>query len=67
MIEDEIFSLPIKPTLWIIIPLSYASQHCRDRPIYRFADLFGRYQYRYIGIGKLDIGIGLSVSVSVIG
>ena len=39
----------------------------RDRPIYRFADIFGRYRYRYIGIGKLDIGIGLSVSVSVIG
>ena len=35
----------------------------RDRPIYRFADIFGRYRYRYIGIGKLDIGIGLSVSV----
>jgi hypothetical protein len=32
----------------------------RDRPIYRFADIFGR--YRYIGIGKLDMGIGLSVS-----
>ena len=39
----------------------------RDRPIYRFADIFGRYQYRYIGMGELDIGIGLLVSVSVIG
>ena len=37
----------------------------RDRPIYRSADIFGR--YRYIGIGKLDIGISLSVLVSVIG
>jgi hypothetical protein len=29
-------------------------------PIYRLADIYGRYQYRYryIGIGKLDIGIG---------
>ena len=36
-------------------------QASRDRPIYRFADIFCR--YRYIGIGKLDIGIGLSVSV----
>ena len=30
----------------------------RVRPIYRFADIFGRYRNRYIGIGKLDIGIG---------
>ena len=35
----------------------------RDRPIYRFADIFGRYQYRYIGIRKTGywyrlIGIG---------
>ena len=29
----------------------------RVRPIYRLADIFGRYRYRYIGIGKLDIGI----------
>ena len=39
----------------------------RVGPIYRLADIFGRYRNRYIGIGKLDIGIGLSVSVSVIG
>ena len=32
----------------------------RVGPIYRLADIFGRYRYRYryIGIGKLDIGIG---------
>ena len=33
----------------------------RDRPIYRFADIFGRYRYRYIGISKLDIGIGRNI------
>ena len=26
--------------------------------IYRLADIFGLYRYRYIGIGNLDIGIG---------
>ena len=30
----------------------------RVGPIYRLADIFGRYKYRYIGIGKWDIGIG---------
>ena len=32
----------------------------RVGPIYRLADIFGRYRYRYryIGIGKQDIGIG---------
>ena len=32
----------------------------RVGPIYRLADIFGRYRYRYryIGIGKWDIGIG---------
>ena len=28
----------------------------RDRPIYRFDDIFG--QYRYIGIGFNHVGIG---------
>jgi hypothetical protein len=45
-----------------LIPLKFFTIHsndheCRDRPIYRFADIFGR--YRYIGIGKLDIGISI--------
>jgi hypothetical protein len=31
----------------------------RVGPIYRLADVFGRYQYWYIGIGKLDISINL--------
>ena len=31
---------------------------CRVGPIYRLADIFGRYRYQHIGIGKLDIGIG---------
>ena len=34
------------------------AQDSRDRPIYRLADIIGRYRYRYIGIGKLNIGIG---------
>ena len=42
---------------------SHSVNHCRVGPIYRLADKFGRYRYRYIGIGKLDIVIGLSVSV----
>ena len=53
-----------------MIVCEYGYVQFRDRPIYRFADIFGR--YRYIGIGKLDIGIGkldigsvISVSVSV--
>ena len=33
-------------------------QNTRVAPIYRLADIFGRYWHRYIGIGKQYIGIG---------
>ena len=39
-----------------MIVCEYGYVQFRDSPIYRVADIFGR--YRYIGIGKLDIGIG---------
>ena len=38
--------------------VSFISVFTRVGPIYRLADIYGQYRYRYIGIGKLDIGIG---------
>ena len=39
-------------------------KHCLGLDRYRFANMFGRYQY--IGICKLDIGLGhISISISI--
>ena len=45
-------------TFLILVCRLIFSTGTRVGPIYRLADIFGRYRYRYIGIRKLDIGIG---------
>jgi len=53
-----------------IISTNFSNAINRDKPIYRLADIFGRYRYidigfDHIGIGKDHIVIGIGVDKNI--